>query len=487
MPGFERCYLVDMAPQTGVRQTRLLEGEHVMSKEDVMQRTRFADSVARGRDYYYPYRAMLPRGVENLLVAGRHYSATSAAQKISREIPPCMAMGEAAGVAAALALDAGVSVRNVDVGAVQRVLRAQGADPGDQSGAESGRAGAGPRRGRSRGGGMNAAATGLPLDGIRVIDFTQVMMGPVCTQMLADHGADVIKIERKGAGDLSRSTFEPVAGQDNPIFCSLNRNKRSVEIDLRDPAQVALVKALIADADVVINNFRAGVMERMGLGYEDCRRINPRIIYAVGTGFGETGPYAHKGGQDVLAQALSGVMARRADDELPLSIYPTALADYTAGMHMVQGILFALLQRERTGVGQKVSVSLYNSMLAMQMQEAAMIMMADSEVNWAAMPLSGVFETKTGALVAGRRVQGQSAARHLHRARPARPLARRALQLRWSSSSSTSPSCTACSASASRATRASTGWPASRSRTCSRRRCATCARRSSTRRRCTTT
>ncbi|MEJ8850944.1 CoA transferase [Variovorax rhizosphaerae] len=239
----------------------------------------------------------------------------------------------------------------------------------------------------------------LPLEGIRVIDFTQVMMGPVCTQMLADHGADVIKVERKGAGDLSRSTFAPVAGHDNPIFCSLNRNKRSVEIDLRDPAQVDLVKALIADADVVTNNFRAGVMERLGLGYEDCKRLNPRIIYAVGTGFGETGPYAHKGGQDVLAQALTGVMARRADDSIPVSIYPTALADYTAGMHMVQGILFALLQRERTGEGQKISVSLFNSMLAMQMQEAAMIMMEDSEVNWAAMPLSGTFETKNGPLV----------------------------------------------------------------------------------------
>jgi len=239
----------------------------------------------------------------------------------------------------------------------------------------------------------------LPLAGIRVIDFTQVMMGPVCTQMLADHGADVIKIERKGAGDLSRSTFAPVAGHDNPIFCSLNRNKRSCEIDLRDPAQVELVKALIADADVVTNNFRAGVMERLGLGYEDCKRLNPRIIYAVGTGFGESGPYAHKGGQDVLAQALTGVMARRADASVPVSIYPTALADYTAGMHMVQGILFALLQRERTGEGQKVSVSLYNSMLAMQMQEAAMIMMEDSEVNWAAMPLSGVFQAQNGALV----------------------------------------------------------------------------------------
>nr|WP_307867171.1 CoA transferase [Variovorax sp. E3] len=150
---------------------------------------------------------------------------------------------------------------------------------------------------------------------------------------------------------------------------------------------------------MVTNNFRAGVMERLGLGYEDCKRLNPRIIYAVGTGFGETGPYAHKGGQDVLAQALTGVMARRADASVPVSIYPTALADYTAGMHMVQGILLALLQRERTGEGQKISVSLYNSMLAMQMQEAAMVMMEDSEVNWAAMPLSGVFDTQTGPLV----------------------------------------------------------------------------------------
>ncbi|RQS66648.1 CoA transferase [Burkholderia sp. Bp8963] len=239
----------------------------------------------------------------------------------------------------------------------------------------------------------------MPLAGVRVIDLTQVMMGPVCTQTLADYGADVIKVERKGAGDLSRSTFEPVAGADNPIFCSLNRNKRSVALDLRDGQQMAALKALIADADVVVSNFRAGVMDRMGLGYEACLKINPRIVYAIGTGFGETGPYAHKGGQDVLAQAMSGVMARRADESVPISVYPTALADYSAGMHLVQGILLALLHRERTGEGQKVNVSLYNSMLAMQMQEAAMIMMQDSEVNWAAMPLSGVFDTQDGPLV----------------------------------------------------------------------------------------
>jgi formyl-CoA transferase len=239
----------------------------------------------------------------------------------------------------------------------------------------------------------------LPLSGIRVIDFTQVMLGPVCTQMLGDYGADVIKIERKGAGDLSRATFEPIAGHDNPVFCSLNRNKRSAALDLKHPDDMAAVRALIAGADVVVNNFRAGVMERMGLGYEDCRRLNPRIIYAVGTGFGETGPYSHKGGQDVLAQAMSGVMARKADDALPLSIYPTTFADYSAGMHLVQGILLALIQRSRTGEGQKISVALYNSMLAAQMQEAAMIMNADSEINWASMPLTGVFETSDGAVV----------------------------------------------------------------------------------------
>lgn len=242
-------------------------------------------------------------------------------------------------------------------------------------------------------------ASALPLSGVKVVDFTQVMLGPVCTQMLGDYGADVIKIERQGSGDLSRTTFGPVAGNDNPVFCSLNRNKRSVAVDLKNPQHMERVRELIAGCDVVVNNFRAGVMDRMGLGYEACRAMNPGIIYAFGTGFGETGPYAHKGGQDVLAQAMSGAMERRADKDLPLSVYPTTFADYSAGMHLVQGILLALLQRQRTGQGQKVSVALFNSMLAAQMQEAAMLMMADSEINWAAMPLTGVFHTQDGAIV----------------------------------------------------------------------------------------
>jgi len=126
-----------VAPQTGVRQTRLLEGEYVVTKEDVTNRVHFPDSVARGRDYYTPYRALLPKSVDQLLVAGRHYSATSAAQKISREIPPCMAMGEAAGLAAAMALAGGVSVKAIDVVQLQQRLRDQGADPGDRPSANA--------------------------------------------------------------------------------------------------------------------------------------------------------------------------------------------------------------------------------------------------------------------------------------------------------------------------------------------------------------
>jgi crotonobetainyl-CoA:carnitine CoA-transferase CaiB-like acyl-CoA transferase len=239
----------------------------------------------------------------------------------------------------------------------------------------------------------------LPLDGIRVIDFTQVMLGPCATQMLGDYGADVIKIERSDGGDLSRRSITDQAGLDNPVFASLNRNKRSIALDLRGEAGKAIIRDLVRGVDVVVNNFRAGVMERMGFGYADLCAINKRIIYAFGSGFGPTGPNAHKGGQDVLAQALTGVMMRRSDPSHPLAIYPTALADYAAGMHLVQGILLALLQRQRSGEGQAVNVSLYNSMLAMQMQEAAVWLMRERELNWGAMPLSGAFATSDGALV----------------------------------------------------------------------------------------
>ncbi len=242
--------------------------------------------------------------------------------------------------------------------------------------------------------------TPLPLEGIRVIDFTQVMLGPSCTQVMADYGAEVIKIEKVKIGDLSRwSLGSDPDGLNNPVFCSLNRNKKSLALDLKDASARKTVQALLETADVVVNNFRPGVMERMGFGYEDLKKINTRLIYAVGTGFGLTGPYQHKGGQDVLAQAVSGVMRRKSDNSHPTSIYATPLADYSAGMHLVQGILLALLQRDKTGEGQQVAVSLYNSMIAMQMQEGTTHLMRQKDLNWGAFPLTGVFETTDSAIV----------------------------------------------------------------------------------------
>lgn len=131
VPGFANAYIVDFAPQTGVRQTRMLQGEYVVTKADVLDRVHFSDAVCRGRDYYTPYRALMPREVDQMLVAGRHYSVTPSAQKLSREIPPCMAQGEAVGIAAALAANGGITVREVDPRAIQKQMRVQGADPGD--------------------------------------------------------------------------------------------------------------------------------------------------------------------------------------------------------------------------------------------------------------------------------------------------------------------------------------------------------------------
>jgi hypothetical protein len=135
--GFEKAFIVDVAPQLGVRQTRMLQGEYVVTKEDVVDRVQFHDTVARGRDYYTPYRSMLPKGVEGLIVAGRHYSATETAQKMSREIPPCMSMGQSAGVAAALAVKGNMPLKRVDPAAICARVRAQGGDPGDRPSANA--------------------------------------------------------------------------------------------------------------------------------------------------------------------------------------------------------------------------------------------------------------------------------------------------------------------------------------------------------------
>lgn len=238
----------------------------------------------------------------------------------------------------------------------------------------------------------------LPLAGITVVDFTQVFMGPSATQLLGDFGADVIKIERPGLGDISRNSFPDRDGQDNPIFFSINRNKRSLSVDTRTEEGRQIIRRLVDEADVVVSNFRQGVIERMGFSYEELSKSNPGLVWASGTGFGPEGPYCDKGGQDAIAQAYSGVLWRRESPETPLSIYPTTLCDYTTGMHLMQGILLALRTRDLTGRGQKVEVSMWDSMLHMQMQEACMQLNRGYEVNWSQMPLSGVYETTDGAV-----------------------------------------------------------------------------------------
>ncbi|MFN8623810.1 MAG: CaiB/BaiF CoA-transferase family protein [Chloroflexota bacterium] len=241
-------------------------------------------------------------------------------------------------------------------------------------------------------------ASTAPLSGIRVLDFSQIMQGPAATQVLGDFGADVVKVERPKGGDIFRWSIDDPAGPDHPAFVSLNRNKRSLAVDLGTQEGRDIVQQLARTADVVVSNFRPGVMERLGLGYEQLSAVNPRIIWAIGLGYGSEGPYVAKGGQDMLAQAYSGAMSHLLEGWEP-RVYPVSLADYSTGMHLVQGILLALLAREKTGRGQRIECSLYDSMLAMQMLEAAMVLNGRRPLNWAGLPLNGTFRTTDGAIV----------------------------------------------------------------------------------------
>ncbi len=233
------------------------------------------------------------------------------------------------------------------------------------------------------------------LAGVRVIDFTTAMFGPTATQFLGDFGADIIKIERP-EGDYMRSTLPDPAGLDGPLFLSVNRNKRSITLDLKNKEAMEIVADLVRGADVVVGNYRAGVMERLGLGYDALKELNPRIIWASGTSFGTSGPLAHKAGIDQLGQGVSGLMARRPTDDTPPSIYPTMLCDYTAAMHLTIGILVALAERERSGEGQKVEASLLDSAFNLQIMEATEWLTRGTERNFSRMPLNGVYETSDG-------------------------------------------------------------------------------------------
>lgn len=222
------------------------------------------------------------------------------------------------------------------------------------------------------------------LQDIVVLDFSQLLAGPYAAMMLGDMGAEVIKIERHIRGDIYRNmTFGNVYlnGSEAPTFLAWNRNKKSLAIDLKCEEAKEVIYKMVKSADIIIHNFRPGVMERLGYGYEDLKKINPRIIYGCNSGFGPTGPYAKRPGQDLLAQGLSGIMSLTGRRNSPPTPLGTGIADHLAAYHLVYGIISALYYREKFGIGQKVEVDLFRSMLSFMNQEYLTVMNSDVEVN----------------------------------------------------------------------------------------------------------
>jgi formyl-CoA transferase len=208
-----------------------------------------------------------------------------------------------------------------------------------------------------------------PLEGIRVIDLTAIVLGPLATMHLADMGADVIKIEPP-EGDVIRAPGNAKTPKMGPIFLAANRNKRSLCLDLKQPEAVAVVKRLAATADVLVHNSRPQAIERLGLGYEAMRTVNPRLIYAYGLGYKRSGPYGHKAAYDDLVQGASGAaMLQTRVDGGPPRFLPSLLIDKTTGLHLAMAILAALVHRERTGEGQLVEVPMLESFVGFLLVE----------------------------------------------------------------------------------------------------------------------
>jgi formyl-CoA transferase len=211
-----------------------------------------------------------------------------------------------------------------------------------------------------------------PLDGVRIVDLTQVMAGPFCTMLLADLGADVIKVEPP-SGDLSRSMGGrrlQMKGDDRAPFLALNRNKRSVVLDLKEPADLVRLRSLLRNADVMVESFRPGVAERLGVGYEAVSALNPRLVYASISGFGQSGPWADRPGFDLIAQGMAGVMSVTGTAEGEPVKCGIPISDLAAGLYAANGIQAALLAREKTNRGQRVETSLFEAALGLSVWEA---------------------------------------------------------------------------------------------------------------------
>jgi crotonobetainyl-CoA:carnitine CoA-transferase CaiB-like acyl-CoA transferase len=212
------------------------------------------------------------------------------------------------------------------------------------------------------------------LDGLLIADFGRVLAGPYATMLLADLGAEVVKIERPGAGDDTRTWGPPWHGDDATYFLAVNRNKRSVTLDLRDEADLERARDLVARADVVVENFLPGTMDRLGLGYEDVRRVNPRAVYCSITGFGAGNQLP---GYDLMIQAVGGLMSVTGPDRDTPTKVGVAVVDVITGLHAAVGILAALRHRDRTGDGQRVEVNLLSSLLSALVNQASGYVAAD--------------------------------------------------------------------------------------------------------------
>ncbi|MDA1349138.1 MAG: CoA transferase [Chloroflexi bacterium] len=210
----------------------------------------------------------------------------------------------------------------------------------------------------------------LPLDGIKVLDLTQVMAGPFCTMLLADMGADVVKVEKPGGDDV-RGIGPPFINGESAAFLQINRNKRSIVMDLKNEQGVDALRRMAAQADALVQNYRPGAMERMGLGYEQVHEINPALVYCSISGFGSTGPYSKRAGFDLVTQGMSGLMSLTGQPGGAPTKVGVPITDLNAGFYAAYGVLCAYIERLKTGSGQMVDASLLEGGLAYTVWESA--------------------------------------------------------------------------------------------------------------------
>jgi crotonobetainyl-CoA:carnitine CoA-transferase CaiB-like acyl-CoA transferase len=246
-----------------------------------------------------------------------------------------------------------------------------------------------------------------PLAGIKVIEFAHIMAGPVCGLMLADMGADVIKVEKYPDGDDTRRTLPPEVRGESAAFLMMNRNKRGIGLNLKSEAGREIARKLLADADVAVENYRKGTMERLGLGYDTVREFNPGIVYAELSGFGRSGPYADRAGFDLIAQGMSGIMSVTGEGPgRPPTKCGAPLSDITAGILAAMGVLGAVVHRYRTGEGQRVDTSLFEAAITHTYWQSAMAFATGVSPGplGSAHPLSApyqAFETADGWITVG--------------------------------------------------------------------------------------